>query len=146
MKKWIIAGIVLVLALASTGCSIYPQPTGLRAGCYTAQTADSSNGWKDYLVITVKNGEIVAAEYNSQNASGFVKSWDNAYMNRMKSIAKTYPNEYTRYYADQLIGQREMPEVDTMSGATFSGIRFEKLAQAVVEQALKGDSSVVIVE
>ena len=44
-------------------------------------------------------GSIVSVEYNAENASGFIKSWDNAYMQTMLHTNGTYPNEYTRYYA-----------------------------------------------
>ena len=42
----------------------------------------------------------------------------------MKSINDTYPNEYTRYYAAQLTGQKETPDIDLLSGATSSGNNF----------------------
>ena len=66
-------------------------------------------------------------------------------MNNMKSVAGTYPNEYTRYYAAQLTGQSTLPEIDTLSGASSSGGNFKKLAQSVVEQAIKGDSTIATV-
>lgn len=67
-------------------------------------------------------------------------------MQNMKAVSGTYPNEYTRYYAGQLTGQKELPEIDALSGATSSGSNFEKLSKAVVEQAIKGDSKVVYIE
>lgn len=145
MKKWKMAGIILVLALALTGCGP-DQQTGMQDGSYTAQMSDYSNGWREYVTITVKNGEIVTAEYNAENASGFIKSWDNAYMNNMKSVSGTYPNEYTRYYAAQLTGQTEAPEIELLAGATSSGTNFQKLSQAVVGQAMKGDSTIAVVQ
>lgn len=144
MRKWKIAGIVLVLVLALTGCG--EQQTGMQDGSYTAQMSDYSHGWREYVTITVKNGEIVTAEYNAENPSGFIKSWDNAYMNNMKSVTGTYPNEYTRYYAAQLAGQTEAPEIELLAGATSSGTNFQKLSAAVVGQAMKGDSTIAVVQ
>lgn len=146
MKKWKIAGIFLGLAVVLSGCNMYSKETGLLDGCYTAQMSEMSFGWQEYVVITVKNGEIVATEFNAENPSGFIKSWDNAYMNNMKPVSGTYPNEYTRYYAAQLTGRQEVPEVELLAGATSSGSNFQRLAQAAVEQAVKGDTSVVYVE
>ncbi len=146
MKKWIMAGIMLVFILGISGCSIYPQPEGLRDGCYTAQMSEESFGWREYVVITVKNGEIVATEFDAENPSGFIKSCDNAYMNEMKAVSGTYPNEYTRYYAAQLTGQKSVPEIEILAGATGSGNNFQRLAEAAVEQALKGDTTVALVE
>ncbi len=145
MKKWKRAGAILALACVLGGCGEKGQ-SGMKDGSYTAQMAEYSHGWREYVTVTVKNGKIVSTEYNAENASGFIKSWDNIYMNEMKTVTGTYPNEYTRYYAAQLNGQEEAPEIDALAGASSSGGNFRKLSQAVVEQAVKGDSTVVLVE
>ena len=85
-----------LLAACGTG-------TGLQDGYYTAQAAEFSHGWKEYITILVRDGSIISVEYNAENASGFIKSWDNAYMQTMLHAQGTYPNEYTRYYANQLL-------------------------------------------
>lgn len=145
MKKWKMAGVFLTLAVVFSGCNTQEEAV-MQDGYYTAQMSDYSFGWKEYVTITVKNGEIVSTEYNAENVSGFIKSWDNAYMQSMRPVTGTYPNEYTRYYAAQLTGQSTAPEIETLSGASSSGANFKKLSVAVVEQALKGDSTVVLVE
>ena len=119
---------------------------GLQDGYYTAQVAEYNNGWKDFITIMVKGGEIVSVEYNAENASGFIKSWDNAYMQTMLRIQGTYPNEYTRYYGSQLLGSTGEIEIDAITGATSSYQSFQKLAAAVIEQARAGDSSTIIVD
>lgn len=134
---------VLLIALPCTGCGTTPA---LLDGYYTAQAADFSHGWKEYLTIMVKGGSIVSAEYNAENASGFIKSWDNAYMQNMLHSNGTYPNEYTREYAAQLLEQQGADEIDAISGASSSCSSFRKLAAAVLEQAKKGDSGIVFVD
>lgn len=146
MNRWKMAGLAAALMLVLSGCQAKEAQQGLQDGCYTAQMSEYSFGWKEYVTIIVKNGEIVSTEYNAENPSGFIKSWDNAYMNNMKPVSGTYPNEYTRYYAAQLTGQREVPKIDIISGATTSGNNFRKLAETVVEQGIKGDSTIAIVE
>ncbi len=94
----------------------------------------------------VKGGAIVSVEYNAENASGFIKSWDNAYMQNMLHSNGTYPNEYTRNYAGQLLENQGKGEIDAISGASSSWGSFQKLAAAVLEQARKGDSSIVQVD
>ena len=94
----------------------------------------------------VKGGSIVSVEYNAENASGFIKSWDNAYMQNMLHSNGTYPNEYTRNYAGQLLEGQGKGQIDAISGASSSHDSFKKLAAAVLEQAKKGDSDVVIVD
>ncbi len=85
-------------------------------------------------------------EYNAENASGFIKSWDNTYMQTMLHDTGTYPNEYTRYYANQLLQGQGQGGIDAISGASSSHASFQILARAVLEQARKGDSSIVLVD
>ena len=115
-------------------------------GYYTAEMADSSYGWKEYVCILVKNDKIVSAEFNAKNESGFIKAWDNEYMRSMEPISKTYPNKYTREYVQQLIDGQKDTKVDMITGASSSGGNFEELVAAVIEQAKIGDSSVIIVK
>lgn len=119
--------------------------TELQDGYYTAQAAEFSHGWKEYITILVKGGAIVSVEYNAENASGFIKSWDNAYMQNMLHVTGTYPNEYTRYYANQLLEGQGAGNIDAISGASSSHGSFQLLAKAVLEQARLGDSSTVVV-
>ncbi len=133
---------LLLMAPLLTACG---EQAGLQDGYYTAQAAEFSHGWKEYLTIMIKDGTIVSAEYNAENASGFIKSWDNTYMQTMLHTNGTYPNEYTRYYANQLLERQGEGSIDALSGASSSHKSFQMLVQAVLEQARKGDSSIVLV-
>lgn len=144
MKR--IASIVLALLVTGFLTACGSGQAGLQDGYYTAQAAEYSHGWKEYITIMVKGGSIVSVEYNAENPSGFIKSWDNAYMQNMLHTSGTYPNEYTRFYAAQLLERQEADRIDALSGATSSYGSFQKLAAAVLEQARKGDSSIVFVD
>ena len=133
---------LLLIVPALTACG----GGGLQDGYYTAQAAEFSHGWKEYITIMVKGGSIVSVEYNAENASGFIKSWDNTYMQTMLHDTGTYPNEYTRYYANQLLQGQGQGGIDAISGASSSHASFQILARAVLEQARKGDSSIVLVD
>jgi major membrane immunogen (membrane-anchored lipoprotein) len=144
MKRiFVILVSLLLTASLLTACG---NQTGLQDGYYTAQVSEFSHGWKEYITILVKGGSIVSVEYNAENASGFIKSWDNAYMQTMRQSSGTYPNEYTRYYANQLLEGQGESGIDALAGATSSHGTFQVLAQAVVEQARKGDSSIALVD
>lgn len=134
---------LLLLTPLLTACG---DQEGLQDGYYTAQASEFSHGWKEYITILVKGGNIVSVEYNAENASGFIKSWDNTYMQNMLQITGTYPNEYTRYYANQLLEDQGEEDIDALSGASSSHGSFQILSQAVLEQARMGDSSIVIVD
>mgnify|MGYP001026336383 CR=1 FL=1 len=135
--------LLLMAAPLLTACG---SQTALQDGYYTAQVSEFSHGWKEYITILVKGGSIVSVEYNAENVSGFIKSWDNAYMQNMLHSNGTYPNEYTRYYAGQLLDGQGQGEIDAISGASSSHGTFQMLSQAVLEQARKGDSSIAIVD
>ncbi len=147
MKKQFLACLAvfcLAAALFSlTGCQ---KTGGLQDGYYTAKAAEYSHGWKEFVTITVKDGQIVATEYNAENPSGFIKSWDNAYMQIMNGVTGTYPNEYTRNYAAQLVKNQSADGLSAIAGASTSAGSFELLAQAVIQQAQSGDSQTVIVQ
>ena len=134
---------LLMMVSLLTACG---EQTQLQDGYYTAQMSEYSHGWREYITILVKGGSIVSVEYNAENASGFIKSWDNAYMQNMLHTNGTYPNEYTRYYANQLLEGQGEDGIDVIAGATSSHGTFQLLAQAVLEQARKGDSSIVFVD
>ena len=134
---------LLLLASLLTACG---SPTGLQDGYYTAQAAEFNFGWKEYITILVKGGRIISVEYNAENASGFIKSWDNAYMQTMLHSNGTYPNEYTRYYARQFQEDQNADSIDALTGATSSHSSFQLLSEAVLEQARQGDSSVRVVD
>lgn len=134
---------LLLMAAPLAACG---KQEGLQDGYYTAQASEFSHGWKEYITILVKGGSIVSVEYNAENPSGFIKSWDNAYMQTMLHAQGTYPNEYTRYYAGQLRDGQSAEGIDALTGASSSCSSFQKLAIAVLEQARLGDSSIVLVD
>lgn len=136
---WLLSMIMCSTCLLS-GCG-----NNLKDGFYTAQMSEYSHGWKEYLCIMVKDDKIVYAEFNAKNASGYIKAWDNAYMQNMAAVQTTYPNDYTRKYVAELIEAQTAQGLDTVSGATSSGSNFVKLAAAVLEQAATGAEDIVIV-
>lgn len=138
-----VLSILLILVMMFAGCG---SSGDLRDGYYMAEMAEFSNGWKEYLVIQVCNGNIVSAEFNAKNASGFIKAWDNSYMKNMIALQGTYPNKYTREYVQQLLEGQTDIQVDAVTGASTSGGNFVKLVEAVLKQAQKGDSRTAIVE
>lgn len=135
---------LLVCSLVS-GCGGKKAKAQWQDGYYTAMMEEYDFGWKEYVTICVMDHKIVSVEYNAKNASGFVKSWDNAYMRNMKPVMGTYPNRYTRYYAAKLLSEQNADQIDMLAGASTSGGNFRKLAAAVLECAEKGDTEIAVV-
>ena len=142
MNKKILLGL-LILTFLLQGCG---SKTGMQDGFYSAEMSGYSHGWKEYVCIMVKGGKIVYTEFNAKDPSGYIKAWDNAYMQNMASVTGTYPNEYTRYYASQLLEDQGADSIDAINGASSSHASFQILAAAVLEQARQGDSSIIVVD
>lgn len=143
-KKWLIALFVcMLLCLPLVSCKKDDQ---LHNGYYTAEASEYSFGWKEHVTICVMNKQIVSVEYNAENASGFIKSWDLPYMRNMNSATGTYPNKYTREYAQMLLDDQGANHIDAVSGASSSYESFMRLSAAVLEQARKGDTTVAVVD
>jgi len=137
---------ILILTLLCTSLLGGCGSKSLKDGFYTAQMSDYSHGWKEYLCILVKDDQIVYAEFNAKNASGYIKAWDNAYMQNMSAVCTTYPNDYTRKYVAQLMESQSTDGLDTISGATSSGKNFFRLTEAVLKQAETGNPDTAIVQ
>ena len=140
-------GVMLLLLAAVLLCGCRHISSGMADGIYTAEAAHfDEHGWKEYITISVANNTIITVDYNAKNASGFIKSWDMQYMRVMNSTSGTYPNEYTRIYAEELLVGQSPDAVDCVTGATHSYETFLQLGHAVIEQARAGDKNVVFVE
>ena len=137
--------ICLIFLIAILSLCVCGSGTEMQDGFYTAEMSDYSHGWKEYVCIMVKNDQIVYVEFNAKDPSGYIKAWDNAYMENMVTVSGTYPNEYTRYYAAKLL-EKQNSGVDALTGASSSGGNFNRLTAAVMEQAAKGDHDVIVVE
>lgn len=138
-----LVSILMLLVMMLAGCG---SSNDLKDGYYTAEMAEFSHGWKEYVVIQVCHGNIVSAEFNAKNESGFIKAWDNSYMKNMLTVQGTYPNKYTREYVQQLLEEQADIQVDAVTGASSSGSNFVKLVDAALRQAARGDSKTIIVE
>jgi major membrane immunogen (membrane-anchored lipoprotein) len=140
-----LALVLILTALSLAGCAA-SEKSQMVDGYYTAEMSAFSHGWKEYVTICVNGGSIKSVEFNAVNPSGFIKAWDMAYMRDMSAAQGMYPNRYTREYAKQLMKMQSADGIDTVSGATVSGGNFRLLADAVVQQAMRGDDEIAVVE
>ena len=148
MKKLGIFGLILGLFLCVliSGCGSKKGESEFVDGYYTAIMSDYEYGWKEYVTICVMENKIVNVEYNASNKAGLIKSWDNAYMRNMNSVSGTYPNRYTRAYAEQLLETQGQEDIDMLTGATESGLNFQKLIEVLFEHARTGNTEIGIVQ
>ena len=63
MKRKLRLSLFLVLLVTLlTACNNKTPEAELQDGYYTAQAAEFSHGWKEYITIMVKGGSIVSVE------------------------------------------------------------------------------------
>ena len=67
-------------------------------------------------------------------------------MRNMNPVSGTYPNRYTRAYAEQLLQTQGRQEADLLTGATESGVNFQKMTEVLLEHARTGDTEIEIVQ
>ena len=109
MKKIMICLLAIVMLFSLVGCK---KEQTLKDGYYTAHMDGYDFGWQEFVTICVSNGEIVTVEYNAAAETGFIKSWDIAYMRNMNPLQGTYPNNYTRRYAAQKKEKQSVANID----------------------------------
>jgi major membrane immunogen (membrane-anchored lipoprotein) len=144
MKKRVL-GVILVSTF-SIVVSCVNSSSHLKDGYYTAECSEYDEyGWKPFMTICINNGIISQVEFNAKDIAGFIKSWDMNYMRIMNAASGTYPNEFSRFYASQFIEDQNADSIDVLTGATDSWHHFLLLAQAVLENAKNGVTSVAVV-
>lgn len=159
MKRTALVLVLVMLLPVMLLSSCQQKQMGLYDGYYTAEAKEfDAYGWKEFITIYVSNGRVVTVEYNAKNAVGFIKSWDMEYMREMDRADGTYPNKYTREYAQRLLvhfnasyeavleDTASLDDIDSIAGATHSYHSFLALAKEVVDQAKRGDHSVSLID
>ena len=148
MKKFI-QSIVLavVLMFAFTACST-DSFTNLQDGTYRAEYKNFDvYGWKDYIEITVEEGEIIQLVFDAVNMEdGSLKSEDESYKNEMELIVGTYPAKYNTDLINQFLESGKISAVDVVAGATQSTGSFKTLLTNIVPNIQSGNTDVVFVD
>ena len=149
MKKIISLALAGALAVgAFTGCSTEQLNTALTDGTYRAEFKDFDRfGWKDFVEVTVADGELSEVVYDSVNEDGTkLKSEDESYKAEMESIVGTYPAKYNKDLINQFIESGKVTSVDIVAGATESTGKFKTLIVAAMQNATSGDTETEIVD
>ncbi|MBP1553191.1 MAG: hypothetical protein IJN69_01025 [Oscillospiraceae bacterium] len=147
MKKFIKILAVLVCVFALTACS-EETFTNLQDGTYRAEYKNFDvYGWKDYIEITVEDGEISELVFDAVNMEdGTLKSEDESYKNQMEPIVGTYPAKYNADLINQFLESGKISAVDVVAGATQSTGSFKTLLTNIVANIKAGDTTVVLVD
>ena len=147
MKKLIKLLAVVACVLAFTACT-EETFTNLQDGTYRAEYKDFDvYGWKDYIEITVEDGEVASLVFDAVNMENdTLKSEDENYKSQMEPIVGTYPAKYNADLINQFLESGKISAVDVVAGATQSTGSFKTLLTNIVPNIKAGDTTVVLVD
>lgn len=148
MKKIIQTVLLTVVCLlAFTACST-DTFNNLQDGTYRAEYKNFDvYGWKDYIEITVEEGEITGLVFDAVNMEdGSLKSEDESYKSEMELIVGTYPAKYNADLINQFLESGKISAVDVVAGATQSTGSFKTLLTSIVPNVRNGDTTLVLVD
>ncbi len=147
MKKYLsgILTVCIVSALFLSGCN---STDTMQDGTYRAENKNyDSHGWKDYVVVTIKDGRYSSVEFDSVNENGAKKSEDEEYLAAYPSDTDyVKPDEYVKRLPEDLLEKQDIDQVDVIATATQSSESFKKLVEALDNSMKKGDTDTVLVE
>lgn len=145
MKKLLI---LFVLAFAAvllfTACS--GGDIEIQDGVYRAEYADfDQHGYKDYVVITFKDGAVSSIEANGVAEDGSLKSESAEYREKMESVQGTYPEKYYKDLINQYLEKPSADAIDIVAGATSTSNSFITLLKALEKNVRTGDTKTVVI-
>ncbi len=149
MKKLISTILVRGLMVSAlTGCTEEDLNTKLNDGTFRAEYRDyDENGWKDYVEVTIKDGELYEVVFDAESEKGDkLKSEDEGYKTDMETIVGTYPAKYSQDLINQFIRSGKVTSVDIVAGATESTGDFKILITAALEDAASGETGTSVVD
>lgn len=152
MKKLLVLSLALVITFSVAACKspqkdeVIKEPLVLLDGTYKAESQDAKHGWKDYVVLTVANGAVTDALYESYNVdTNELKTVNEEYKTTMEAASGTYPALYMPAYATQFVETQDTTKVDVITGATDSHNNFVVLTEAALANAASGNEGTAIV-
>ena len=148
MKRIISFVLAVVMAFSFTACNGELNTASFVDGTYRAEFQNfDAYGWKDYVEVTIAEGQLNEVVYDSVNEDGTkLKSQDESYKAEMEAIVGTYPAKYNKDLINQFIESGKVTSVDIVAGATESTGNLKTLIIAAMECAVNGTAETVIVE
>lgn len=109
--------------------------SGAKNGSFYGASAEDAFDYRHEITIEIKDGKIVAADYNEVHLNGKGKEEDKAYCEEM-SVTGTTPAVAYPDMERQLLETQNMMEVNAVSGATYSLYRFRYAVTLALMKAM----------
>ena len=104
-------------------------------GTYHGASPYDAFDYRHEVEIEVREGTIVAVDYNEVHKDGIGKQEDEEYCEKM-SVTGTTPALAYPLMEKMLLENQNLPEVDAVSGATYSLYRFRYAVSLALMQAI----------
>ncbi|KAF0092596.1 MAG: hypothetical protein FD141_780 [Fusobacteria bacterium] len=136
-KIWILLIILIILtAFFMVACS--SSNRDLEDGTYKAQVDDAyveteGLGWREFLELTIQDGEIIDVTFNAINEKGQYKTDPGVY--------KMIPNpSIWMPVLEENVKNNEGGKIDALTGATSSSTNAQKLLDAIYKDGMVGQT------
>ncbi len=104
-------------------------------------------GWKDYVEVTVLDGDLTEVIFDSLNEEGELKSEDAGYKAQMDAMnVGTYPAKYNQDLINQFLEGKSVDNIDVVAGATIATDSFKALMTEAMLNAYMGESETALIE
>lgn len=120
---------------------------GLQDGTYRIEDMDfDETGWKEALEMVVADGKITEATWESVNEAGENKIEDEDYQETMTNVSGLGPQDFIPALEDDLVDTQDPADVEIITGATGTAVKFQDYAQQLVDAAKAGNTETIIVD
>ncbi|SHF02503.1 Major membrane immunogen, membrane-anchored lipoprotein [Atopostipes suicloacalis DSM 15692] len=120
---------------------------GLQDGSYRVEDLNfGETGWKEALEVTVADGEITEATWESKDEDGNDKIDDEDYQETMTNVDGLGPQDFIPDLEGQLVEKQDPADVEVVSGATHTSEKFQDYAQQLVDAAEEGNTETIEVD
>lgn len=152
MKK-LLVGLTLASSLVLAACGGEETATeettqdGMQDGSYRIEELNfGETGWKEALEISVADGEITDANWESVNEDGENKIEDDNYQETMVGTDGVGPQDFIPGLEDALVDAQDPADVEVITGATGTSEKFQDYAQQLVDAAEEGNTETIEVD
>ena len=118
----------------------------LQDGTYKLEEKNYNNGYRAVFSIDVKDGKIVASNYDNVNEEGKSKQEDADYNKNMQDKAGNSPETFIPAFNEALVANQDPSAIEVVSGATHSFHAFQNYAQQLIQAAQAGDTTTIEID
>ncbi len=146
MRKILAVLLVFTLVATLTGCG---GGSDMQDGTYRAEYGSFDDyGWKDFVELTITDGEITNVIADCVNEAGDFKSEDEEYAATMTEYGSPItPDAFYPLLEESLMNTQNPGDIDMVANATDSSTATKLLASELISKNVKdGDSEVLVVD